>query len=363
VSQTVAERIGAFLETREDFLWLMAKARRFTRFSYPLEGDEGPPGCWEPGPALIPSARILALLSLHRQASNDADGALDACEAILDMNASFDGRPSEWLWRTVSSAMAYLAAQDTLSRTTPGGAALRSLRQKVANEAENTQVSGIIAYEIASPADSLQHMGLYLAAQDWQAERMLSSAAFVIPAKLDERPGASAGESAGSLRWWLAVGRLWSTVCPGAYKLMFVSRIERRLRDYDDAQVPMHDQAARAKRLLAARPTDDREEAPWLRSILAAIEHQARMRVTAAALSVELHRIDHGAWPQKLTDAEGAPLEDPFSGRGLVYERTGNGCVVYSIGENQRDDGGERDAEQKDDLAFRLFDVRVRNQL
>ena len=53
-------------------------------------------------------------------------------------------------------------------------------------------------------------------------------------------------------------------------------------------------------------------------------------------------------------------------GRGLLrYARTDEGCVVYSVGQNGRDDGGECDwtaDDGPDDIAFRLFDVDRRNQ-
>jgi hypothetical protein len=56
----------------------------------------------------------------------------------------------------------------------------------------------------------------------------------------------------------------------------------------------------------------------------------------ADCLSVEVYRAAHGAPPETLADAH----VDPFSGQPLKYRREESGYVVYSVGENGKDDGG-----------------------
>lgn len=50
-----------------------------------------------------------------------------------------------------------------------------------------------------------------------------------------------------------------------------------------------------------------------------------------------------GAYPEKLADLKGfvAPV-DQFTGEPLIYRRKGAGYVLYSVGENLKDDGGVR---------------------
>src|SRR5205085_10074692 len=77
----------------------------------------------------------------------------------------------------------------------------------------------------------------------------------------------------------------------------------------------------------------------------ARLQHgHARLLCAVAALAVERHRLARGAWPASL-DAlvpdflPGVP-DDPFDGRPLRYRRLADGVVVYSVGPDGADDGG-----------------------
>ncbi|NLF32887.1 MAG: hypothetical protein GX591_18620 [Planctomycetes bacterium] len=82
-------------------------------------------------------------------------------------------------------------------------------------------------------------------------------------------------------------------------------------------------------------------------------------QLTLLALHLEIGRAEHGRYPQRLESLVGRYVEslplDPFSGKGLVYRREGEGYVVYSIGPNLRDDGGRRrdEGEDCDDVVVR----------
>lgn len=73
----------------------------------------------------------------------------------------------------------------------------------------------------------------------------------------------------------------------------------------------------------------------------------ALVRTSDAALAIERYRrANGGAIPDSLSQLVPALLPsvpiDPFSGREIVYRRTPDGCVVYSLGVNQKDDGGTK---------------------
>lgn len=70
----------------------------------------------------------------------------------------------------------------------------------------------------------------------------------------------------------------------------------------------------------------------------------ARLRVTQAGLSVESYRSERGQLP----DALPSNLTDPFDGQPLRYKKLAKGYVVYSIGEDGKDDGGD----EKKDITF-----------
>ena len=75
-------------------------------------------------------------------------------------------------------------------------------------------------------------------------------------------------------------------------------------------------------------------------------ENCARFRVAQAALAIERYRLASGGdLPQRLNDLPPslvpAPIEDPFDGYPLRYSRSGNGFVIYSLGKDRKDNGGE----------------------
>ncbi len=73
---------------------------------------------------------------------------------------------------------------------------------------------------------------------------------------------------------------------------------------------------------------------------------EAQIAVTRVGLAVLCHRRRHGACPARLADLEPTLLAaipvDPFTGGPLNYRVTpSGGCVIYSIGTNGKDDGGD----------------------
>jgi hypothetical protein len=79
----------------------------------------------------------------------------------------------------------------------------------------------------------------------------------------------------------------------------------------------------------------------WLRAHL---RYAAQAQAARAAIAVMRHRLAHGVLPQTLADIDPAfwpeDMDDPFTGEPLHYRQTNNGFMVYSVGENGKDDGG-----------------------
>jgi len=84
----------------------------------------------------------------------------------------------------------------------------------------------------------------------------------------------------------------------------------------------------------------------------------AQATVARAGLAVLRHHLQHGRFPETLA-ATGQTFTDPFSGKELVYRHDDAGFVVYSIGPNRVDDGGQEkpvysnDIESSGDIAWR----------
>ncbi|MDD4869875.1 MAG: hypothetical protein PHR77_04885 [Kiritimatiellae bacterium] len=71
----------------------------------------------------------------------------------------------------------------------------------------------------------------------------------------------------------------------------------------------------------------------------------ARARITQTGLGLLCHKLTHNKFPLTLSecDPKFLPIQpvDPFSGKPLIYKQEGNGLILYSIGENMKDDGGK----------------------
>jgi hypothetical protein len=71
---------------------------------------------------------------------------------------------------------------------------------------------------------------------------------------------------------------------------------------------------------------------------------------SAARIVLNAHafKAKNGRWPRDLKEAtaDEAPgvRKDPFSGKELVYRLEGDSFLLYSVGEDFKDDGGKRAA-------------------
>jgi len=76
----------------------------------------------------------------------------------------------------------------------------------------------------------------------------------------------------------------------------------------------------------------------------------AQMRVTRAGLAVLQEKQTQGAFPQTLEGVKLKNLDDPFSTEPLCYKPQGQGFIIYSVGPDQKDNGGNpKEKKQKTD--------------
>jgi len=66
----------------------------------------------------------------------------------------------------------------------------------------------------------------------------------------------------------------------------------------------------------------------------------AEIRITRAGLALLRHQQQRGAWPETLETLGLEGLEDPFVGGPLRYRPDGDGFVLYSVGDDEEDNGG-----------------------
>lgn len=69
-------------------------------------------------------------------------------------------------------------------------------------------------------------------------------------------------------------------------------------------------------------------------------EFRALAEVTRTGLATLDYRQANGKYPQSLAEAGVTEIRDPFTGKPLFYKLTEQRFIIYSAGENQKDDGG-----------------------
>ena len=93
---------------------------------------------------------------------------------------------------------------------------------------------------------------------------------------------------------------------------------------------------------------------------------EAMLLTAAVGLACERHRRAAGRWPESLAELPkellAAVPADPYDGQPLRYKRTADGAVVYAVGENRKDDGGQAvvGTDRLADIVFRLYDPAKR---
>jgi hypothetical protein len=100
--------------------------------------------------------------------------------------------------------------------------------------------------------------------------------------------------------------------------------------------------------------------------------HAAVIRCTLVAVAAERHRLRHGDWPASTAELVPGLLPelplDPFGGHPLRYKRWPDGIVIYSVGTNGTDEGGQillmpgQNQPWPNDIGVRLWDVAHRRQ-
>ena len=123
------------------------------------------------------------------------------------------------------------------------------------------------------------------------------------------------------------------------------------------------------KATLAKEPLLVRELMPATEKVAEA-ERRTRglCRCAAAGLAVERYRQKYGRWPEKWDDLVDEFLsrvpKDPYDNKPLRFRNDGEGVVIWCLGMDFTDDGGDRVTlntyKAGTDAGFRLWDVNKR---
>jgi ABC-type transport system involved in multi-copper enzyme maturation permease subunit len=280
---------------------------------------------------------------LMRAQQDNVDGALDSCRAILNVGRSIGDEP------TLISMLVRLAIQWVAF-----GSIERSLAQGQPTESELEALQRLLEDEQTQP---LLLIGL-------RGERA------IMDRLLESLQNGQTDFKKMEGIWGQGIAGLLS----GSLKNSRATLLDYLTDIVEGAKLPDDKQAAEFKRLessIGPGPSTTRFMGPSVIRISTGFQrNKAMLGCTIVAVAVERYRLQHGHWPDSLSDLSPNLIEkipmDPYLGKPLRYRRLADGVVIYSVGPDGKDDGGKIDRKNPNaagtDLGIRLWDPAKRRQ-
>jgi hypothetical protein len=303
-------------------------------------------------------ATLLADDALLRAQDGDLDGALVSARAALNCGRSLGDEQTlvSQLVRIACDAVARRKIEWILSQGEPSELALAVTQRALAEEAEEP----LLLYGVRGErggTDSFMEM---------IQNRELSLN------QLRGLFGMGMGGRAGGL---LSLPDVQAAVLIASARSQRAAMLHHLNEVVDACKLPMPERQRKMDAIAAKLKTGNpalavRMLAPGIdKAATAAARACAESRCAATALAVERYRRAHGRWPDKLDDLVPAYLaqlaEDPFDGQPLRFKRSGYRVVIYSVGVDGVDNGGNigpNPMAPNADLGFRLWDLKHRRQ-
>jgi hypothetical protein len=294
-------------------------------------------------------AKLLAADAQLRVWDSDFDGALASCRAMLNAGRSVGDEP------TLIAQLVRLAAQTATVRQIE-----EVLAQGEASETALAKVQELLADEAKTPLFTIGLRG-----ERAGTDQLLASVqAGQTPVKQLIAPPGTAPASK------LALGRGSLLYLPGVVTGEREALLERMNRLVEITRLAPEEQAAALTELAASMPPETMLTTSISRATMASYlhdgwEHSARLLCAVPGLAVERYRLKYHRWPDSLSAVVPEFLPelptDPFDGKPLRFRRDSEGVIVYSVGPDRTDDGGDRQKLNSPgpgwDIGFRLSDV------
>jgi hypothetical protein len=291
-----------------------------------------------------------AMLRAHDE---DGDGAIESCRALLVAERAVGDEPYliAALVRYAGQAATVNALERVLAQTRPSATQLDAMQKLLAIEIEVPILYKAMRGERGGD-DKLAE------AVDQGKIKMSHMAAL-----------AGVGNSSGFEAWVLNLAPMVGMHGRGELLRLMTETVEatklppeKRAEELDRIEKSVRKTSSLTVRMLMPATMKVSE---------AECRQQANMRCTLAGLAVERFRIKHGRWPDTLEGVceDGMLPEvptDPYDGQPMRYKRVADGVVIYSVGADGVDNGGninrERPRDQGVDQGFRLWSPESRRQ-
>jgi hypothetical protein len=303
------------------------------------------------------TARLLEFDVILRAHTGDMDGALASCRAILNTGRSFGDEP--WsisqLIRVLCRQKALRKIERVLAQGQPSEAALQTLQRLLADEEQP-----LLLFTLRG-----ERAWSYMLLAAFRAGK-------VKPEEFKKFHGRSLffddrnEEAVDNEIELLHAADALDTYCAASFR--------QHTQMVELAKLPVEQQTKGFKEF---NPMD--KAFPFLlrdgRESLSRLANgfhnsQTALRCAIAAVAVERYRRSHGRWPREFSEVVPAQLrevpKDPFDGKPLRFRGLEGGVVIYSIGPDAEDNGGNLartlPPEKGTDLGFRLWDIEKRRQ-
>lgn len=163
---------------------------------------------------------------------------------------------------------------------------------------------------------------------------------------------------------------------PGYTRRQHAKILEHMTELFEAAKLPLHEQDAAISQLEANLAKDKSGLAAQLvpavaKCSVAFLRTQVFLRVALVAVAAERYRLANKAWPKTLDDLIAAKLldaipDDPFARGPIRLKHDPNALVIYSVGRDRIDDGGNFDRREPmrpgTDIGIRMWNVDARRQ-
>jgi hypothetical protein len=299
---------------------------------------------------------LLAHDALLRAQQNDADGAVQSCQAMLNAARSIGDEPTliALLVRIACRMVALHKLERVLAQGQPSAAILAELQALVEDEEAQPLLLVAARGERAFCDNSVQ---------------LLKS----------DKPKPSQLRGTGPLGGYkigpIDLEDLFSPILIGSMVRNHIALLQYLTGFVAIAKLPLEEQTQRIQALeggLPSQPTLVRQLAPAVSKVVEAYRrNQAQVRCALVMLAVERYRLKHQGWPDTLEALVTDKLltkvpTDPYDGAPLRFTRVDDGVVIYSVGPDGKDDGGKINRQNPTaagtDLGYQLWDVAKRRQ-
>lgn len=324
------QKVAAYLEKRAKTLQLLHQAAAMRECRYPIDWTRGMQTLLPHLSGLQSSCKLLCLAAHHYAQQGDADAALQALTTCWRLLKTIQSEPAlisqlvccscdkTWLL-TMSQVMSMVRFQDEQLR-----ALADMLATDNANARQNTQYAQM--GELAMVLDAFAMM------------------------KSDERRRNELGKDAPSRLAML----LYEASCVWEEDMLWYVNLWHANYTAGGRSWPEYVKAWQetGKKSNAIPPEYiiSRLLSPASSAFLRPVETIAIKRSALAVLAAKRHQLASGQFPDSLKvlvpDYLPDVPQDPFGdNKSLHYKKAGDGCLVYSVGQNGKDDGGDSQKE------------------